>query len=724
MDVGTQQKPSGNKLYAPLSPGEIRVIKIHPASNPDDVVSCSLETTSLPRGLKYSALSYVWGLRVPADSITLNGITVPVTKNLGSALKRLRNLGVLDVNRKLSPGLVVPPEMSPPPKRPGKLSRISQRLLPTMFSPKEPLRLWVDALCINQDDIPERNHQVTQMALIYSNARQVISWLGEIDDDRLDLALNFVQRIYKNFGPYSKVDFTNPETINVRNGLKWILDNPDVCQFDPGTVAGNANWDSVFRLAKSTYWNRVWIIQEIAMARTLHDCVLLCGNVCASFAQYAALGIFLDELENTTPEDWPGADGVLRIHIIWHGNNLLNNLDQQIAAMRSNTFSPPMFLTAAEGHVATDPRDMVYGYQSVTNKPVVSVDYNKSVREVYLEWYQQVHYMDSLIDMSLPFTGIGLRSYINDHNLPSWLPDMTKYAASLRTGESVVPHGAPGIGQGLLSQAMAMQGHEDEIVHRLLPEDPSILEVSVLNFGTVEAVIAGTSALAWMPEHAHDALETLSELVRAFGVTVTYGIDSRASILCALYHAVQQGFDRFENRAISGLCLEESPGVELFLRGMRFSAENYRVPPFLFQSFDVSNGVALGVRFCKHTLSHLSVFDCEKKFPPCNPYNICTKSEVAKALLSNYVRWSSRFNACEDRSWFKTADGRLGIGPRNMKPGDQLVALDPSRLPVVLRRRGPNWVHVGTCYVAGLTATDVAELADKNNFKTEIIHLE
>jgi hypothetical protein len=38
--------------------------------------------------------------------------------------------------------------------------------------------LWVDAICINQDDIEERNRQVKLMAFIYSRALAVLVWLG------------------------------------------------------------------------------------------------------------------------------------------------------------------------------------------------------------------------------------------------------------------------------------------------------------------------------------------------------------------------------------------------------------------------------------------------------------------------------------------------------------------------------------------------------------------
>lgn len=48
--------------------------------------------------------------------------------------------------------------------------------------------LWIDAVCINQDDIEERAAQVAIMRLIYTQADRVIIWLG-VDDDLTPTAI-------------------------------------------------------------------------------------------------------------------------------------------------------------------------------------------------------------------------------------------------------------------------------------------------------------------------------------------------------------------------------------------------------------------------------------------------------------------------------------------------------------------------------------------------------
>ncbi|CAI0651342.1 unnamed protein product [Colletotrichum noveboracense] len=86
--------------------------------------------------IPYEALSYVWGSSHLTHQIEVNGKELQVTVNLYIALYHLR---LLDADRVL----------------------------------------WVDAVCIDQNNHKERDHQVQQMGDIYRQARQVVVWLGE-----------------------------------------------------------------------------------------------------------------------------------------------------------------------------------------------------------------------------------------------------------------------------------------------------------------------------------------------------------------------------------------------------------------------------------------------------------------------------------------------------------------------------------------------------------------
>lgn len=52
----------------------------------------------------------------------------------------------------------------------------------------ESRRVWIDALCINQADVMEREEQISLMSYIYSGAARTIIWLGDVDEHTANLA--------------------------------------------------------------------------------------------------------------------------------------------------------------------------------------------------------------------------------------------------------------------------------------------------------------------------------------------------------------------------------------------------------------------------------------------------------------------------------------------------------------------------------------------------------
>jgi len=108
-----------------------------PTYNSQTYISCSLTHASLDQELPpYFALSYTWGNPENTALISVDGVLIPITQNLHDALARLQHHRFFD--------------------RP----------------------IWIDALCINQADVSEKNVQVPLMSRIYSMAECVIIWLG------------------------------------------------------------------------------------------------------------------------------------------------------------------------------------------------------------------------------------------------------------------------------------------------------------------------------------------------------------------------------------------------------------------------------------------------------------------------------------------------------------------------------------------------------------------
>ncbi|KAH8906655.1 hypothetical protein BR93DRAFT_958839 [Coniochaeta sp. PMI_546] len=130
------ESATGSYIYKALQPGEIRLLRLLPSSTKWSKIQCSLEPTTLRSDPDYKALSYTWGQEPPRHTIICDGKPFPVRPNLYSALRRLRRA-------------------------------------------TQPLTLWIDAICINQEDLDEKKSQIPLMSDIYYQAERVIIWLGE-----------------------------------------------------------------------------------------------------------------------------------------------------------------------------------------------------------------------------------------------------------------------------------------------------------------------------------------------------------------------------------------------------------------------------------------------------------------------------------------------------------------------------------------------------------------
>ncbi|KAK9780814.1 putative Heterokaryon incompatibility domain-containing protein [Seiridium cardinale] len=128
-------------IYAPLvsSQSQIRTIILHSGQFNEDI-QCSFHIVSLDGNLEYEALSYVWGDPTITQPVIVDGNEMQVTTNLEAALRHLR-------------------------------------------SDQKPRTLWVDAICINQQDDREKSAQVPMMGKIFQQATSVLAWFGHGDED-------------------------------------------------------------------------------------------------------------------------------------------------------------------------------------------------------------------------------------------------------------------------------------------------------------------------------------------------------------------------------------------------------------------------------------------------------------------------------------------------------------------------------------------------------------
>jgi hypothetical protein len=160
-----------NLCYDPLEGSNIRLITIDPALQ-DGKVKLAMEQVPLTKGLDFHVLSYVWGDGTDKHTIVVNGQRLDVTQNL---------YDFLETTRQYEPNFLSHHEHSDHKTlyNTGNARTVTESSRGKATGPATmPMRFWVDAICINQNDLNERNKQVPRMGDIYSMASRVWIWIG------------------------------------------------------------------------------------------------------------------------------------------------------------------------------------------------------------------------------------------------------------------------------------------------------------------------------------------------------------------------------------------------------------------------------------------------------------------------------------------------------------------------------------------------------------------
>lgn len=195
---------SSQEIYAraPLAAHrrEIRILALAPGTG-DDALRGDLFVESLDYDdLHYTAISYTWSGPVGGSTIIIDGVTLLITENLKLALRRIRG-------------------------------------------PGRPKNLWVDAICINQNDVEEKSAQVSLMGDIYASATRTTVWLGE-KSTRSDVAMEFIRSLRGDSHSYESI---------ADKGLKL----------------------AIAELLGREWWTRIWVVQEALLSRRV---IFMCGD--------------------------------------------------------------------------------------------------------------------------------------------------------------------------------------------------------------------------------------------------------------------------------------------------------------------------------------------------------------------------------------------------------------------------------------------------------------
>jgi len=238
--------------YQPLLPDQIRCLRLSPGSDEEPLVG-ELETIVLNEDDKgqtpFEALSYVWGSNAMTHTLELSGHSISITSSLHSALSRLRLAS-------------------------------------------ERRTLWADALCINQEDIAEKERQIPLMGRIFGSATHVIVDLGEASDQS-DAAIDLMDRHWRT------AICTGASALRYGKALSpvetaWLLSMPPdavdmAWQNHELPEVDSAEWDQVWDFLRRPWFSRAWVVQEFVLAR---DVLCLCGR--RAFDWRSIMALFID----------------------------------------------------------------------------------------------------------------------------------------------------------------------------------------------------------------------------------------------------------------------------------------------------------------------------------------------------------------------------------------------------------------------------------------------
>ncbi|KAI0852756.1 heterokaryon incompatibility protein-domain-containing protein [Daldinia vernicosa] len=388
-------------LYRPLiDPYEIRVLELKPGIGNDRLYGtlhhCSIEygldipdtPTKLLRGgytewtrtkfaltmnlrepVWYTALSYTWGNGVFDRVIECDSFSKAITESLHAALCQFRR-------------------------------------------PDQSVMLWVDQICINQDDPEEKSGQIPLMSRIYTHALNTIGWLG----------------------------MPTPETDNVIQLLEEIISTlrfiqsvtcPDDFEGLDLPTADSILWKELWDFLSRPWYKRLWVIQEMTLSS---DLWLMCGSHITTFniVSHACVNLFSCGVSRWLDQTYTanGTDD----HCKWI-HNISIEKDDIVHGQRGPLF---ILLRHTRDALCRDPKDKVYGILGISDSSdlePVKIDYsdNYSVARLYhdvaLRKLNQDSYHETINEL-LP---------VVDHSnpqsaLPSWAPDWSQPRQTVTIG--------------------------------------------------------------------------------------------------------------------------------------------------------------------------------------------------------------------------------------------------------------------------------------------------
>jgi hypothetical protein len=591
-------------IYQPLEHEDsIRVLEFTSSKSPIASLSCRIVQVRREKAY-YNALSYVWGAPIfskwlyEEDSKT----HIPITENLFNALYRLERR-----------------------------------------YPVRPWRVWVDAVCIDQSSLEERNHQVKIMASIYSRAAKVLVWLGPVECGSAFSTLEKIASCYKavdeattsriesssvysSYRP-SKQEGFNPHELGLPDAVRTLTATLRSCDIV-----------NLGRLFASPWFTRVWILQEFLLADIID---IHMGGRSILYQTFASSMHALKEHQEILR-------GVQRIAGFVFEHDYLSNFElvyemfRARAIRRPTSSDEPIGAHMLRTHVrlptmslyqwchllvqrkCTDERDRVYAALGLTPRPLAIIpDYSLSFADVRLDLARRSILAGDFSVLHNADTPMFNAQASRLSFVPSLRPDLRQ--------ERPLPLG--GFGLPRYSAGLA---------RRPTVQTSSLKSVSIQGFGVGEVLYIETFA---------DILNDLATGKGSFFKPHLYDT-----------------YNRFWSSYAAKCRVEDTESLETDIKLAFWRTINLGFVP---------------------ERSDVTYFE--------------------KGLDFRFLSYPYRANirrCFENRVFFVTRNGFMGLGPKWLKEQDMIVIFDGAETPFILRRSTDEafenaWSLIGDCYLDG-----------------------
>ncbi|KAJ4362571.1 hypothetical protein N0V83_010665 [Neocucurbitaria cava] len=547
--------------------------------------------------------------------------------------------------------------------------------------------LWVDAVCINQNDGLEKAAQVMMMQDIYQKAERVVVWLGE-EDAQSNKGLDFVSQL-----------------LAAEERAKTVLSDADASlvawkrlrKLDlPKEGGDDDEYMSFISLFKRDWWSRVWIIQEVAMAKEAH---LMCGSRSVLWDDFVKAFYFMNTLNLIIPDPARYAEVLFRVV------SVIDARDSRVLGHERDLLG---LLLRCRSSLATDPLDKVFallGLATNTGEDGIKIrpEYGIEVKKVYTDLALAIIEHEGNLDiLGVPRTKANpkeepkaVQSVDSEKDqeanptmdpFPSWVPDWSTWDSTLT-----------------LNRRERLASYE--------PQNEILIRKATGNTRAEPLRHANTNLLG-LQGYTIDEITQLGPLYRSEDELLNFNIWLVDSI--KFWKSNMQTLLHWES-------LSESNNQQHHYKNKIYRTTGESMLDAYWQTLTV--GWQLNE---EHTLSATTYREWDRYHRPAAWLRRFVGPKIATSSAYTWFTFALMFckqmrrpppelgferplSLASNRRFVRTGKGYMGLVGAETRVGDCVVLCKRGGSPLIMRPNGGSWELVGDSYVHGMMSGEVFE---------------